>query len=61
LVHKLQNGESVVFAVEDIINRGVAEIRKTAFGDDSEESKSLPWTQSQAWTIVTQLAVKDEV
>jgi len=61
LVHKMQNGESLTFAVEDIISRGVAEIRKTAFGDDSEESKSLPWTQSQAWSIIKQLASKDEI
>lgn len=61
LVHKIQNGESLTFAMEDIINRGVAEIRKTTFGDDSEESKSLPWSQIQAWTIIKQLAANDEV
>ena len=51
----------MTLAVEDIINRGVAEIRKTAFGDDNEESKSLPWSQSQAWVIVKQLAEREEV
>jgi len=61
LVHKLQSGETVTFAVEDIINRGVAEIRKTAFGDDNEEGRLLPWTLSQAWVIVRQLAKEDEI
>jgi hypothetical protein len=57
----MQNGESLTFAIEDIISRGVAEIRKTAFGDDSEESKALPWTQIQAWTVIKQLATKEQV
>ena len=48
-------------AVEDIINRGVAELRKNAFGDDTEDAKSLPWTREQAWHVLKALAKTPEV
>lgn len=48
-------------AVDDIINRNVIELRKSAFGDDSEDAKSLPWTRAQAWKVVSALAEKGEV
>jgi hypothetical protein len=57
----MSNGESVIFAVEDIIDRGVGEIRKTIFGEGSEEGKALPWSQGQAWTVIKQLADKVKV
>ena len=48
-------------SVEDIINRGVAEQRKQAFGDDTDDAKSLPWTREQAWFVLKMLAKKTEV
>ncbi len=48
-------------AVEDIIHRGEGELRKAAFGDDSEEAKHLLWSREQAWTLIKQLARKEEV
>ena len=48
-------------AVEDIIHRGVGELRKLAFGDDSEDAKNLPWSREQAWFLLKQLAAKGEV
>jgi hypothetical protein len=43
-------------AVEDIINRGVAELRKNAFGEDNEDAKNLPWSRYQAWKVLKALA-----
>jgi hypothetical protein len=48
-------------AVEDIISRGVAELRKNAFGEDSEDSKSLPWSRYQAWKVLKMLSKTPEV
>jgi hypothetical protein len=48
-------------AVEDIISRGVGELRKNAFGDDLEDSKALPWTREQAWVVLKQLSKQEEV
>ena len=48
-------------AVDDIITRGISELRKTAFGDDTEDAKNLPWTREQAWILMKQLAKKPEV
>jgi hypothetical protein len=48
-------------AIEDIINRGVSQLRKNAFGDDVDDAKSLPWSQEQAWWIVKQLSINSEV
>lgn len=61
LVYKMRNGQPVEAAVEEIITRGVGELRKNAFGDDSEDAKNLPWKREQAWSVLKQLAKKDEV
>ncbi|CAE6424890.1 unnamed protein product [Rhizoctonia solani] len=61
LVSKVRNGQSVTDAVDEIIHRGVSEMRKNAFGDDLEDAKSLPWRREQAWSILRSLAAKDEI
>ncbi|KAG8763513.1 mitochondrial escape protein 2 [Ceratobasidium sp. 428] len=61
LVNKVRNGQSVTDAVEEIIHRGVSEMRKNAFGDDLEDAKSLPWAREQAWGVLRALAAKDEI
>lgn len=47
-------------AVDDIVSRGVSELRKNAFGDDSEDAKNLPWSREQVWKLMKELAKKDE-
>ena len=47
--------------MEDIISRSVSELRKNAFGEDIEDTKSLSWTREQAWTVLKQLTQKAEV
>jgi hypothetical protein len=59
LIHKIRAGQRVEDAVEEIIDRGVGELRKKAFGDDEEDSK--PWTREQAWKIVKLLSKQSEV
>ena len=61
LVHKVRNGQTVEDAVEDIVSRGVAELRKNAFGDDADDAKSLPWSREQAWHVLKQLAKQEEI
>ncbi|KAG7086673.1 hypothetical protein E1B28_002613 [Marasmius oreades] len=61
LIHKVSNKQSVKDAIEEIINRSVAEQRKCAFGDDAEDAKSLPWTREQAWFVLKMLSQKSEV
>ncbi|WWC89726.1 uncharacterized protein L201_004651 [Kwoniella dendrophila CBS 6074] len=61
LVYKVRNGTSIKEAVDDIILRNTIELRKAAFGDDSEDAKSLPWNRSQAWKVVKDLASKGEI
>ena len=48
-------------AVDDIVARGVSELRKSAFGDDAEDAKNLAWSREQAWVLMKQLAKKREV
>ncbi len=57
----MRSGQAVEEAVEDIINRGVGEIQKNAFGDDAEDAKNLPWTREQAWIVMKKLASQPEV
>ena len=47
--------------MESIIGSSVVELSKNAFGDDAEDAKSLPWGREQVWTVMKQLAKKDEV
>lgn len=61
LIYKVRNGSSIEDAVEDIIARGVGELRKNAFGDDAEDAKDFPWTRTQAWGLMKQLAKGGEV
>ena len=57
----MRGGQRVEDAVEDIVGRGVAELRKGAFGDDAEDARALPWTRAQAWAVVKALAQASEV
>ncbi|MCO5611124.1 hypothetical protein L7F22_065374 [Adiantum nelumboides] len=61
LVQKVSLGQTVENAVKDIVARTVVEIRKNAFGDDMDDAKTLPWSRSQAWTVVEQLADRGEL
>jgi hypothetical protein len=61
LVYKVRTGTGVKAAVDDLISKNVVELRKAAFGDDSEDAKSLPWTRAQAWKVVSELAKHGEV
>ncbi|KAF7800270.1 hypothetical protein EIP86_011517 [Pleurotus ostreatoroseus] len=61
LVHKVRSGMTIEQAVDDIVHRGVGELRKNAFGDDNEDAKNLPWSREQAWFLLKQLAKHGEV
>ena len=52
---------SVEEAVDDVVIRGVSELRKNAFGDDIEDAKNLAWTREQAWVLMKQLVKQPEV
>ncbi|GJE86794.1 exonuclease [Phanerochaete sordida] len=61
LIHKIRSGMTVEQAVDDIISRGVSELRKNAFGDDADDAKNLPWTREQAWKLMKELAKRSEI
>ena len=61
LVHKVRNGSTIQEAVQDIVARGVGELRKVAFAEDAEDAKNMPWSREQAWGIIKQLAKTEEV
>ncbi|KAF9452822.1 hypothetical protein P691DRAFT_771933 [Macrolepiota fuliginosa MF-IS2] len=61
LIHKVRNGQTVQGAVDDIITRAVSELRKSAFGDDTDDAKGRPWGREQAWKVVKILSTKSEV
>jgi len=60
-VHKVRNGQTIDEAVEDIISRGVSELRKAAFGEDVDDAKGLSWSREQAWAVLKRLAKVDEI
>lgn len=60
-MYKVNSGQSIEDAVDDIILRTQGELRKNAFGDDGEEAKSLPWKREQAWDVIRKLSKRAEV
>lgn len=60
LCHKVKNGMPVEMAVEDIITRGVGELRKNAFGE-IDDAQSMAWSKEQVFFILKALAKADEV
>ncbi|KAJ7197249.1 RNA12 protein-domain-containing protein [Mycena pura] len=61
LIHKVRNGVTLSEAVEDIIARGVSELRKNAFGDDEDDAKNLPWSREETWSLFKLLSKQAEV
>jgi RNA12 protein len=61
LIHKVRSGMTIEEAVDDIIMRGVGELRKNAFGEESEDAKSMAWLREQVFFILKGLAKSDEV
>ncbi|KAF9459344.1 RNA12 protein-domain-containing protein [Collybia nuda] len=61
LIHKVRSGRHIEEAVEDIINRGVGELRKNAFGEDIDDARNLPWSRQQAWAVLKALSTRGEV
>lgn len=43
-------------ALDELVTRAKIEISKLAFGDDSEDAKSIPWSDIQFWVIMKKLA-----
>ncbi|KAJ2659658.1 mitochondrial escape protein 2 [Coemansia sp. RSA 1200] len=61
-VQKVNAGETLDGALEDIIQRSITEIRKYAFADDSEVGQyEHTWTPEQFWCILTELAEHERV
>ena len=48
-------------AYNDLVTRVIAEVRKAGFGDNPDEALKLPWTPTQFWLMVKNLADKDTV
>ncbi|KAK4056076.1 mitochondrial escape protein 2 [Microbotryomycetes sp. JL221] len=61
LLQKVNAGFQVEEAVEDIVVRNAYEIRKSIFGDDENEAKSLKWSREQAWKLLVGLTKEDEL
>jgi hypothetical protein len=51
----------VEMAVDDIVARGVGELRKSAFGEDVEDTKTMTWSKEQVYYIIKQLSKANEV
>ncbi|KAI9509964.1 RNA12 protein-domain-containing protein [Russula earlei] len=61
LVHKMRAGQRPIDAVEDIIRQDISELRKRAFGEDADDTRSLLWSREQAWAVFRALASRDTV
>lgn len=51
----------VEMAVDDIVARGVGELRKSAFGEDVEDTETMTWSKEQVYYIIKQLSKTNEV
>jgi hypothetical protein len=53
--------ENSIGAFRELLAKAVMEIRKHAFGDDTEDAKSIPWTGVQFWKVMVELAKHENV
>ncbi|CAG8445265.1 12975_t:CDS:10 [Acaulospora morrowiae] len=60
-INKLRAGISPHEALNQLVDRATVEIRKLAYGDDTEDSRTIPWNGIQFWKIMKELAQKDYV
>jgi hypothetical protein len=57
----MSTGQKPMEAVEDIVRQSISELRKRAFGEDTDDARSLSWSREQAWAVVRALASRDTV
>lgn len=60
-LQKLRAGLDPREAIDDLIDRAVVEVRKHAFGDETEEERKIAWTPVQFWAVAEMLAKSDMV
>jgi hypothetical protein len=51
----------IIDALQDLIAKSVVDVRKLAFGDDSEDAKTIPWSGIQFWKIMKELSKEESV
>ncbi|CAG8456689.1 1634_t:CDS:10 [Paraglomus brasilianum] len=55
-IKKIRDGQTPQGAFRELLAKAVMEIRKLAFGDDTEDAKSIPWTGVQFWKVIVELS-----
>ncbi|CAG8625850.1 9536_t:CDS:2, partial [Diversispora eburnea] len=55
-IDKIRGGKKPSEALNELVTRAKFEILKLAFGDNTEDAKSIPWSDIQFWAIMKRLA-----
>ncbi|RHZ68652.1 hypothetical protein Glove_294g52 [Diversispora epigaea] len=55
-IDKIRGGKKPSEALNELVARAKIEILKLAFGDNTEDAKSIPWSDIQFWAIMKRLA-----
>lgn len=48
-------------ALQDLVAKAIIDVRKLAFGDDSEDAKTIPWSGVQFWNVMKGLSNEESV
>ena len=51
----------LIDALQDLVAKAVIDVRKLAFGDDSEDAKTISWSGIQFWKIMKGLSNEESV
>lgn len=48
-------------ALQDLVAKAIIDVRKLAFGDDSEDAKTISWSGVQFWKVMKELSSEESV
>ncbi|CAG8677701.1 11945_t:CDS:2, partial [Dentiscutata heterogama] len=60
-INKIRGGQTPQDALNDLIAKANIEIRKIGFGDDTDDTKTIPWKGIQFWKVMKELIQNDYV
>ncbi|GBC02865.1 hypothetical protein RclHR1_04870008 [Rhizophagus clarus] len=60
-INKIRSGQNPNDALQDLVAKAIIDVRKLAFGDDSEDAKTISWSGVQFWNIMKRLSNEESL
>ncbi|CAB4389502.1 unnamed protein product [Rhizophagus irregularis] len=60
-INKIRSGQKPNDALQDLVAKAIIDVRKLAFGDDSEDAKTISWSGVQFWKVMKELSSEESL